>query len=79
VEIQTSSLFVKFDWSVFLNLKPISHFLAFIWLVLFLSRIYWSFLDHNLMANILEKATSILAENLNLGCSYLITAVLQNE
>ena len=29
----------KFDWSVFLNLKPISYFLSFIWLG-FLSRIY---------------------------------------
>ena len=34
----------KFDWSVFLNLKPLSYFLAFIWLG-FLSRIYWSSLD----------------------------------
>ena len=69
----------KFDWFVFLNLKPISYFLGIYMACFILSRIYWSFLDHNLMASILEKATSILAENLNSGCSYLITAVLQNE
>ena len=45
----------------------------------FLSRIYWSSLDHDLMASIWEKwekAISILAGNLNSGRSYLITAVL---
>ena len=31
-------------------------------------------LDHDLMASIYEKAISILAGNLNLGCSYLITS-----
>ena len=42
----------KFDRSVFLILKPIYYFfLAFIWLG-FLSRNYWSSLDHNLMASI---------------------------
>ena len=41
----------------------------------FLSRIYWSLLDHDLMASIWEKAISILAGNLNSGCSNLITAV----
>ena len=41
----------------------------------FLSRIYWSSLDHDLMASIGEKASSILAGNLNSGSSYLITAV----
>ena len=50
-------------------------FLAFIWLG-FLSRIYWSFLDHELMTSIWEKAISILAGNLNSRRSYLITAVL---
>ena len=34
-----------------------------------------SLLDDDLMANILEKAISILAGNLKLGPSYLITAV----
>ena len=34
-----------------------------------------SWLDHDLMARIWEKAISILAGNLNLGRSYLITAV----
>ena len=49
-------------------------FLAFIWLG-FLSRKYWSSLDNDLMASILEKAISILAGNLNSGRSYLIAAV----
>ena len=49
-------------------------FLAFIWLG-FLSRNYWSSLDHDLMASIWVKAISILAGNLNSGRSYLITAV----
>ena len=49
--IQTSSSFAKFDWSLFLNLKPISYFGAYSWLG-FLSRIYWSSLDHDLMASI---------------------------
>ena len=65
----------KFDRSVFLILKPISYFLAFKWLG-FLSRNYWSLLDHDLMASNWEKAISILAGNLNSGRSYLITAVL---
>ena len=39
----------KFDRSVFLILK--TFFLAFIWLV-FLSRIYWSSLNHDLKARI---------------------------
>ena len=37
--------------------------------------IYWSLIDHYLMASILEKAISILAGNLNSRCSYLITTV----
>ena len=65
----------KFDRSVFLILKSISYFfLAFIWLG-FLSKNYWSSLDHDLMASIWEKAISISAGNLNSGRSYLITAV----
>ena len=36
-----------------------------------------SLLDDDLMANILEKAISILAENLNSGRSYLITAAVR--
>ena len=48
---------------------------VFKWLVFFLSRNYWSSLDHDLMASIWEKDISILAENLNSGGSYLITAV----
>ena len=66
----------KFDRSVFLILKPISFLLVFcVHLAWFLSRNYWSSLDHDLMASIWEKAISILAENLNSGRSYLITAV----
>ena len=42
----------------------------------FLSRNYWSSLDHGLMANILEKAISILVGNLNSGLSFLFTALL---
>ena len=41
----------------------------------FLSRNYWSSLDHDLMASIWENAISILAGNLNSSPSYLITAV----
>ena len=62
----------RFDRSVFLISKPISFFLAFIWLG-FLSRNYLSSLDHDLMASIWEKAISILAGNLNSGRSYLIS------
>ena len=36
---------------------------------------FFYLLDHDVMASILEKAISILAGNLNLGRSYLITAV----
>ena len=64
--IQTSSLFVKI-WLVCIHeFKAV--FFAFIWLG-FLSRIYWSLLDHDLMASIWEKAISILARNLNSGRS----------
>ena len=69
----------KLDWSVFLSLKPILILLALIWLGFFLSRIYWSSLDHDLMASIWEKDISILAGNLNLGRSYFITAVKANQ
>ena len=63
--IQTSSTFVKI-WLV-----CIPEFKAnFLFL-----RIYWSPLDHDLMASIWGKAISILAGNLNSGLSYLITAV----
>ena len=40
-----------------------------------MSRNYWSWLDHALMASILEKVISLLTGNLNSGLSYLITAV----
>ena len=65
----------KFGWSVLLNLKPISYFFGIYMACFFLSRIYWSSLDHSLIASIWEKAISILAVNLNSGRSYLITAV----
>ena len=35
VEYRLHHRLTKFDWSVFLNLKPISYFLAFIWLGFF--------------------------------------------
>ena len=64
----------KFDRSVFLILKPISYFGVYM-ARFFLSRNFWCLLDHDLMTSIWEKAVSILAGNLNLGRSYLITAV----
>ena len=67
----TSSLFVKI-WMV-----CIPEFKAnFLFVCLFfLSRIYWSALDHDLMASIWEKVISILAGNLNSSRSYPITAL----
>ena len=59
--MQTSSSFVK---------QPISYFF---WLG-FLSRNYWSSLDHDPLA-FEKKAISILVGNLNSGRSDLITAV----
>ena len=66
----------KFDRSVFVNLKPISHFFGRLYGLGFLSRNYWSWSHPNLMASIWEKVISILAGNLNSGRSYFITAVL---
>ena len=66
---------LKFHRSVFLILKPISYFLAFMWLGFFLSRSYWSSLDHDLWASTWEKAISIMAWNSNSGRSCLIAAV----
>ena len=56
----------KFDRSVFLMLKPIPYFVG-IYMTCFISRNYWSSLDHDLMASIWEKAISILTGNLNSG------------
>ena len=53
--------FSKFGRSVFLILKSIFFF--------------WRLLTYDLMASIWEKAISISAGNLNLGCSYLIITV----
>ena len=55
-----------------MNLKPISYCLAFNVLVynLLLE------LDHDLIANIWEKASSILARNLNSGRIYHITTII---
>ena len=61
----------KFDWSIFLNLKPISYSFGIH------NMAYQSSLDHDLIASILEKAISNLVGNLNLSCTYLITAVSQ--
>jgi hypothetical protein len=46
--IKTSS---SFDRSLFLILKPISYFVG-VYMSWFLSRNYWSLLNHDLMANI---------------------------
>ena len=42
----------KFDRSVFLILKPISYYFWRLYGLVFLSRNYWSSLDHDLMASI---------------------------
>ena len=55
----------KFEQSVIVKLIPLA----------FCCRNYWSWLNHHLMANIREKVISVLAGNLNLGLSYLITTV----
>ena len=60
----------KFDRSVFLILKPIWN-LCGIFMALFLSRNYWSLLNHDLKASIWEKANPIFAGNLNSSLSYL--------
>ena len=56
VEFRLHHRLSKFDWSVFLNLKPISYFFV-IFMAWFLSKIYWSWWDHDIMASIWEKAT----------------------
>ena len=71
---QMNIILSKFEKSVIVNLMPISWVFGYI-PHSFCSRHYWSYLNHHLMANISEKAISILAGNLNLGCSYLITTV----
>ena len=72
--IQTSSSFVKLWLLCILEFK--ANFLLFwhLYGLFFLSRIYWRLLDYDLLASIWE-AISILTGNLNLGRSYLITAV----
>ena len=44
-------------------------------MVFYLKTIVIGYINHHLMANIWEKTISILAENLNSGRSYFITAV----
>ena len=56
-----------------------SYFLGVYMAWFFLSRNYWSLLDHDLMASIWEKVISILTGNLNSGCSYSITAATISE
>ena len=70
VEYRLHHRLSKFDWCEFLNLKPISFSFFGIYMAWFLSRIYWSSLDHDLMASIWGKAISLLARNLNSGRSY---------
>ena len=74
--IQTSSSFVKI-WLVCIpEFRAIYLFFWRLYGLDFLSRIYWSSLDHDdPMAGNWEKAISILAENLNSSCSFVITAV----
>ena len=57
----------KFDWSIFLNLMPISN--------LFCYGLEFYLESFGVLASIREKAISTLAENLNSSRSYLITAV----
>ena len=60
----------NFDRSVFLILKPIWN-LCGIFMAWFLSRNYWSLLNHDLKASIWEKANPIFAGNYNSSLSYL--------
>ena len=77
-KIQTSSSFDQI-WLVCIP-EFKANFLFFgIYIAWFLSRTYWSILDHDLTASIWEKAILILAGNLNSGPSYLITAVPGNR
>ena len=70
-------------WTSFVKIWTVSNcefnvnFLTFLGLytLAFCTRNYWRWLNHNWMANIWERAISILAGNLNLGRSYLITTV----
>ena len=69
----------KFDRSVLYSCIFVSlSFWCLYGLVFFLSRNYWSSLDHDLMASIWEKAISILTGSLNSGRRYLITAAPYN-
>ena len=77
--IQTSSSFVKIWWVCIPKFKANFLFFWHLYGLGFFSRIYWSWLDHDRIASIWEKAISILAENLNSGRSYLITAVFEAE
>ena len=78
--IQISSSFVKILQVCIREFKANFLFLGRLYgLVFDLDRNYWSQLDHDLMANIWEKAIAILARNLNSGRSYLITAVLKPD
>ena len=68
------SVFIKQFWNYGSEDSGIISF--GIWMIWFLSGIYWSSLHHDLMTSIWEKAISIFAGNLNSSRSYLITAVL---
>ena len=62
--------------SAFLILKQI-FYLFNVYMAWFLFKNYWIWLDYDLMASFGEKAFSILVGNLNLGRTYLITAVVK--
>ena len=70
---------LKFEQSVIANLMPISGLILGLYHWLFALETIGVKLNHHMMANIWEKAISILAGNLNLGSSCLITTVLTIE
>jgi hypothetical protein len=77
--MSTWTSFVKI-WTVG-NFEIITNFLTFLGLyhLLFSLKTVGVWLNHHLLANIWEIAVSILAENLNLGRSYMITTVKNQQ
>ena len=71
----------KFDRSRVINLKKTSHFFILVYTTWFSSRNHWTSLKHHTMANIWEKAISILAANLSSGFMYyyFITTVTHSN
>ena len=73
--MQTYQILTHDDEVCIPNFKSNFLILLHLYGLVFLSRNYWSLLDHALMASIWEKAISVLAGKLNSGHSYLITAI----